>query len=103
MKISVIGAAGCIGSSIAFNIANQELADEMVLADIRKDWLEHNTIDVFDSTIINHSNMKVRMGDHEDIADSDIVIMAAGMNTDAKSRAEESRIFIWKWPGVWGQ
>ena len=35
MKIGVIGAAGCIGSSIAFNITTKGLADEIVLADIR--------------------------------------------------------------------
>jgi len=89
----VIGAAGCIGSSIAFNIASQELADEMVLADIRKDWLEHHSIDVFDATVVKHGKIDVRMGDHEDIAGSDIVIMAAGVNSDTKTRAEGSRIY----------
>jgi malate/lactate dehydrogenase len=34
MKISVIGAAGCVGSSIAFNIARQGLADELMVGRI---------------------------------------------------------------------
>ena len=45
MKISIIGAAGCIGSSIAFNIAAKGLADEIVLADIRQDWLKKHYIE----------------------------------------------------------
>ena len=88
MKISVIGAAGCIGSSIAFNIAVQKLADEMVVADIRQDWLEHHCIDFFDATVANNIDLDVRMGGHEDIADSDIVIQAAGTNVRNRAAAD---------------
>jgi len=80
MKISVIGAAGCIGSSISFNIVKQRLADEVILADISQDWLEHHAIDLFDTTVAGDIDIKVHMGKHEDIANSDIVIMAAGAN-----------------------
>ena len=35
MKISVIGAAGCVGSAISSQIVQQRLADELMVADIR--------------------------------------------------------------------
>ncbi|MFC1901329.1 malate dehydrogenase [Chloroflexota bacterium] len=88
MKISIIGAAGCIGSSIAFNITNGGMADEIVLADIRPDWLEHHSIDFFDATVVNNINTHLYMGSQADIANSDIVVMAAGINVRDKTLAE---------------
>ena len=78
MKISVIGAAGCVGSSIAYHLAGQGLADEMMVADIRKDWLEHHAIDFFDAAVAAGIDIRVSMGGHEDLAGSGIVVMAAG-------------------------
>ena len=92
MKISVIGAAGCIGSSIAFNITTKGLADEIVLADIRQDWLEHHYIDVFDATVATNINIKVCKGSHEDITNSDIVVMAAGAIIRIKASVDESKL-----------
>ena len=92
MKISVIGAAGCIGSSIAINIATKGLADEIVLADIRQDWLEHHYIDVFDATVATNINIKVCKGSHEDITNSDIVVMAAGAIIRIKASVDESKL-----------
>jgi len=89
VKISVIGAAGCIGSSIAFNIIARKLADEMVVADIRKDWLEHHCIDFLDATVANGIDLDVRMGGHEDIRNSDIVIQAAGTSVVNKAAADK--------------
>jgi malate dehydrogenase len=92
MKISVIGAAGCIGSSIAYNIATKGLADEMVLADIRKDWLEHHYIDILDATVAGNIDITVRMGSHENIVDSDIIVMAAGANVRTKVPVDEGSL-----------
>jgi malate dehydrogenase len=78
MKISIIGAAGCVGSSIAFNIVRQQLADELMVADIRKDWLEHHAIDFFDAAVAGGTDVRVNMGSHQELAGSDIVVMAAG-------------------------
>ena len=91
MKISIIGAAGCIGSSIAYHIAVQKLADEMVLSDIRPDWLEHHCIDIIDACVADHNDLDVRMGNYEDIADSDIVIMAAGKRVTSKKVEPEHK------------
>lgn len=89
MKVSVIGAAGCVGSSIVFNIARQGLADEIMVADIRKDWLEHHAIDFYDAAVANNVDTCVNMGSYDDLAGSDIVVMAAGLPLDRSRRSPE--------------
>jgi malate dehydrogenase len=78
MKISVIGAAGCVGSSIAFNIVRQKLTDELMVADIRRDWLEHHAIDFLDAAVASRIDAKISPGGYQDLSGSDIVVMAAG-------------------------
>ena len=65
--------------------------DEIILTDIRKDWLGHHFIDIVDANIANNSNLKIRLGYHEDITNSDIVIMAAGKNVASDAREHESK------------
>jgi malate dehydrogenase len=86
MKISIIGAAGCVGSSIAFNIIRQKLADELMVADIRQDWLEHHAIDFFDAAVASRIDVKISMGGHPELAGSDIVVMAAGTGVTQGAR-----------------
>lgn len=80
MKISIIGAAGCIGSSTAFNIALQGLADEVVMIDIpqQQNPLLHHVIDLSDA--VAAQDIAVRAGSFEDMPGSDIVINAAGVH-----------------------
>ena len=90
MKIGIIGAAGGVGSSAAFNIATQGLADEIVLADIRHNVLENHFIDIENAAVAAKKDILIRTGSHEDIAGSDIVIIAAGVSMGAKAAAVES-------------
>ncbi len=79
-KVSVIG-AGFTGATTAFLIAQKELAD-VVLVDIPQlenptkgkalDMLEASPVQGFDANIIGTSN-------YEDTADSDIVVITAGI------------------------
>jgi malate dehydrogenase len=92
IKVSVIGAAGCVGSSIAFNIARQGLADEIMVADIRKDWLEHHAIDFYDAAVANNVDTCVNMGGYDDLAGSDVVVMAAGVGADRTKRPDETEL-----------
>ncbi len=87
MKISVIGAAGCVGSAISSQIVQQRLADELMVADIRKDWLEHHAIDFFDQAVAENIDIRVKMGWYEDLAGSEIVVMAAGVGVAAGMRS----------------
>jgi malate/lactate dehydrogenase len=77
MKITVLGAAGCIGSSTAFNIAVRGLADELVLIDVyRQDAVAQYVMDL--TIAATSQNMTVKAGAYDDMAGSDIVIVAVG-------------------------
>jgi malate dehydrogenase len=92
MKISIIGAAGCVGSSIAFNIVRQGLADEIMVADIRRDWLEHHAIDFFDAAVAVGVDIRVNMGISGDLSGSDIVVMAAGVGVTQGARSRDGKL-----------
>lgn len=77
MKITIIGAAGCVGSCSAFYIAAKGLASEMVLlGGKRQNVLKQHAMDL--STAVSHLDMKVYAGQFPDMAGSDIVINCAG-------------------------
>jgi malate dehydrogenase len=87
MKISIIGATGNVGSCAAFSIAVSGFADEMVLIDNpRPDLRALHSLDI--NTAVTGRDMLVRGGDYADMADSDIVIVAAGSAQTLKSRLE---------------
>jgi malate dehydrogenase len=77
MKITIIGASGNVGSTAAFYIAVQGLADEIVMIDPpRPDILNQHVNDL--TSAVSHQDVLVRAGADEDMKDSDIVINAAG-------------------------
>jgi malate dehydrogenase len=82
MKISIIGAAGTIGSCAAFVLANNGLTDEIVMMDKNEKLARSHAMDIGVSTI-GHNDMVVRWGEiGEDLARSDIVIISAGIHYD---------------------
>ena len=77
MKITIIGAAGNVGSCAAFNITVHSLADELVLIDSpRPDMVTSHALDL--GWAATGLDMLVRAGNFEDMHGSDIVIVAAG-------------------------
>ena len=77
-KIALIG-TGFVGSSYAFAVLNQGLANELVLIDIDKKKAEGDAMD------LNHASpfespMSVRAGDYDDCRDADLVVITAGAN-----------------------
>jgi malate dehydrogenase len=87
MKISILGAAGNIGSSAAFSVATQGVADEIVLIDpYRPDVLKQYVSDL--TTAVAHEDVVVRAGTGEDMKDSGIIINAAGSANIGKSRLD---------------
>jgi len=87
MKISIIGAAGNVGSAAAFNIAIHHLTDELVMIDnYSRDKLEQYVYDL--NTAVTGLDMLVRAGSDEDLRDSNIVLMAAGSAQVTASRME---------------
>ena len=88
MKITIIGASGNIGSTAAFYIAVQGLADEIVMIDPpRPDVLEQHVDDL--TSAVSHQDVVVRAGADKDMKNSDIVINAAGR---APAGAVKSRL-----------
>jgi len=77
-KIAVIG-AGFVGSTAAHWAAQKELGDVVVL-DINEGAAKGKTLDLFQAGPIEKFDSKVTgTSDYKDIADSDVVILTAGM------------------------
>ncbi len=77
MKISIIGAAGYVGSNVALSLAFRGLANEIVLIDPPKpNIVAQLAMDA--NTAAAEEGVNVRAGDMGDMKDSNIVIVAAG-------------------------
>lgn len=76
-KISIIGAAGTLGSCAAYAIATDGLADELVMIDVNKDLLTCHVMDLGTAVSPLHGGV-VKAGGFEDMKGSDVVVMAAG-------------------------
>ena len=80
MKITVIG-AGAVGATCADNIARRELAEELILLDIREGFAEGKAIDMmqtaaylgFDTTVKGVTN------DYAATAGSGVVVITSGL------------------------
>ncbi len=80
MKVTVVG-AGAVGATCAENIARKELAEEIVLLDIKEglaegkamDMMQTATLNEFDSTIIGSTN------DYAVTEGSDVVVITSGI------------------------
>ena len=76
-KIPIIG-AGSVGSTIAYNLSNNDLASEIVLIDINKEKVEGEVMDIVQGTSFRNP-ISIVAGDYEDAKDSDIVIITSGI------------------------
>ncbi|WP_110113887.1 L-lactate dehydrogenase [Bacillus sp. CGMCC 1.16541] len=77
-KVAVVG-AGFVGSSYAFALLNQGVANEVVLIDINQEKAEGEIRD------LNHgmpfaSPMQIKAGNYDECKDADLVVITAGSN-----------------------
>ena len=80
MKVTVVG-AGAVGATCADNIARRELAEELVLVDIKEGFAEGKALDLtqtasligFDTRVIGVT------GDYSKTANSDVVVITSGI------------------------
>jgi L-lactate dehydrogenase len=77
-KIVIIG-AGFVGATIAYTIAQHQLVHEVVLIDVNRDKAKGEAMDISHG-LCHMGQMDVHEGDYSDCADSDIVIITAGVN-----------------------
>ena len=76
-KITIIG-AGSVGSTIAYTLANDDIASEIVLIDINKEKVEGEVMDIAQGTCFRDP-VSIKSGEYEDAKDSDIVIITSGI------------------------
>ena len=76
-KITIIG-AGSVGSTIAYTLAHDEIASQIVLIDITKEKVEGEVMDIEQGTCFR-SPVSLVAGDYADAKDSDIVIITSGI------------------------
>ena len=78
-KISLIG-AGQIGGTLAHLIGTKELVDEVVLFDVASGIAKGKALDIAQSSSVDGFNVKFLGTDnYEDIKDSDVIIITAGV------------------------
>ena len=76
-KITIIG-AGSVGATIAYRLAHEEMASEIVLVDINRQKAEGEALDIIQGTAFR-TPISVVAGDYPDAKDSDIVIITSGI------------------------
>ena len=67
-----------VGSTIAYTLAHDEIASEIVLIDINKEKVEGEVMDIEQGTCFR-SPVSLVAGDYADAKDSDIVIITSGI------------------------
>ena len=78
-KISLIG-SGQIGGTLAHLIGTKELAGEVVLFDVAPGIAKGKALDISQSSSVDGFNVKLSGTDkYEDIKDSDVIIITAGV------------------------
>jgi malate dehydrogenase len=80
-KVSVIGGAGNVGASAALEIARRDIADVVMLdLEVVRDKTIGRAHDTSHAgSILGYHTMLIGTSDYEDIADSDVVIVTAGL------------------------
>lgn len=76
-KITIIG-AGSVGSTIAYTLANDDIASEIVMIDVNKEKVEGEVMDILQGTCFRDP-ISIIAGEYEDARDSDIVIITSGV------------------------
>ncbi len=79
-KITVVG-AGNVGATVADTLAQNEVANEIVIVDIRENFAEGKALDMWQTSPIRLSDSRVigSTNDYTKTANSDIVVITSGM------------------------
>lgn len=80
MKITVVG-AGNVGATCADVIAHKELANEVILIDIKEGLAEGKSLDMWQTAPVNYYNTRVKgyTNDYEATKNSDVVVITSGL------------------------
>ncbi|MBI1222126.1 MAG: malate dehydrogenase [Bacteroidetes bacterium] len=80
MKVSVIG-AGNVGATCADVIAHKELANEVVLLDIKENYAEGKALDMWQTSPVNMYDSRITgsTNDYSKTAGSEVVVITSGL------------------------
>lgn len=80
MKVTVVG-AGAVGATCADNIARKELANELVILDIKEGFAEGKAIDMMQTaTLLGYDTKIIGVtNDYSKTAGSDVVVITSGL------------------------
>ncbi len=80
MKVSVIG-AGNVGATCAEVLAHHEIANEVILLDIKENFAEGKALDIWETSPINMYDTRVKgtTNDYSKTANSDVVVITSGL------------------------
>lgn len=92
-KITIIG-AGCVGSTIAYTLSQQDIANEIVIIDINKKKADGEAMDIMQGTSFRDP-ITIVSGDYADAAGSNIVILTSGVaRKPGQTRLELTQINV---------
>lgn len=79
-KVSVIG-AGNVGATCADVLATREVANEIVLLDIKENFAEGKALDIWETAPVNQYDTRVTgsTNDYSKTANSDVVVITSGL------------------------
>lgn len=79
-KVTVIG-AGNVGATVADNVAKKNIAQEVVLLDIKEGLSEGKALDIWEAAPINHYYTRVKgvTNDYSATAGSDVIVITSGV------------------------
>lgn len=80
MKVTVIG-AGNVGATCANVVAHKELANEVVLLDIKEGFAEGKALDIWETSPINLYDSRVigSTNDYKKTANSEVIVITSGL------------------------
>lgn len=80
MKVTVVG-AGNVGATVANVVAEKELANEVILLDIKEGIAEGKSLDIWQTAPINSSDTRTigSTNDYAATAGSDVVVITSGL------------------------
>lgn len=80
MKVTVVG-AGAVGATCADNIARREIAEELVILDIKEGFAEGKALDITQTASLSGFDTRVKgvTNDYAATAGSDVVVITSGM------------------------
>ncbi|MBR5278500.1 MAG: L-lactate dehydrogenase [Clostridia bacterium] len=92
-KITIIG-TGAVGSTIAYTLATQGIATDILLIDIAKEKAEGEALDILQAATYTHP-FSIKSGEYADAVGSDIVILTSGVaRKPGQSRLDLAQINV---------